>query len=231
MKQYFTGGLLLLLPLIITFAIINFILNFLTEPFLASIHTLTMQQPSLRAIHFISSEGTLFIFIIKLLILFFICCFIFVIGVIGRPFLIDPLFRTFDYLLHRLPLINKIYRASKEIVHSLFSSSSKKFSSVVLVPFPHENNLSIGFVTGEVLKQQNNTNEENLFVSVFVPGTPNPSFGFLLLFRKDQLFHVNMKVEEAMKCLMSCGALMPDFSIVQPAKDPEPLFTAKEAMS
>lgn len=66
-------------------------------------------------------------------------------------------------------------------------------------------------------------------LSVFIPGTPNPSVGFLLLFKKEQLTFVNMKVDEAMKFIVSCGAVMPDFAVIKPSVIYEKQFCSSES--
>jgi uncharacterized membrane protein len=112
--------------------------------------------------------------------------------------------------------VNKIYKACQDVVQSLFSSSSKSFSQVVFVPYPNAHNLSIGLMIRDSVKIKHNQRDYEELVSVFVPGTPNPSVGFMLMFKREQLTFVNMKVDEAMKFVVSCGVVMPDFTITQP---------------
>ena len=118
----------------------------------------------------------------EVLILLLLLGFTLLIGFLGKQFLLDSLFRLGDRFLKQIPYVNKIYTASQDVVHSLFSSSSRSFSKVVYVPFPHQGKLSLGFVTCESVKiELSHKNQE--FVSVFVPGTPNPT-GCLLLMRR-----------------------------------------------
>jgi uncharacterized membrane protein len=147
----------------------------------------------------------------KALILFILSGFITLIGLFGKLFLIDFFFRLGDYLLHQLPFVKTIYKACQDVVHSLFSPSSKKFSQVVFAPFPNSDSLSLGLVANEEIGVKNSQEESEQLISVFIPGTPNPSVGFMLMFKREQLLFVSMKVEEAMKFIVSCGIIMPDF--------------------
>ena len=203
MNKCLTTGLATLLPLILTIMIVNFFINFLTKPFLEPAAAF-LSQWSFFSHTWVLIPSKAFI----LLILFAITVLI---GFLGKLFLINYLFRFGDYLFHSLPLVNKIYKTCQDVVQTLFSSSSKSFSQVVLIPFPNSSNLSVGLVTNESINIQSDSQSIDVLVSVFVPGAINPSFGFLFLFKREQLTLVNMKVDEAMKFLVSCGVMHPNF--------------------
>lgn len=222
MKKIFTSGLALLLPIILTVMIVNFLINFVTQPFLNStqafLETLPFFQHPVPLFH----QATLLALSTKGLIILCLIGFTMLVGLFGKYFFIDVFFLVGDQVLDRLPFINKIYKACKDIVHSLFSSSSKKFSRVVFVPFPSPNNLSLGLVASESIEIKNCPHETENFLSVFVPGTPNPSVGLLLMFKREQVIFVDMKVEEAMKFIVSCGIVMPN--TYQPHENHEKQF-------
>lgn len=211
MKKYFTTGLAILLPLILTALIVLFLINLLTKPFLGITENVVNHLIDLPYVSY-GYPGVI-VFLSKVLILCGMILFVLLIGILGKLFLIDYLFKLGDKVFHNVPLINKIYKACQDVVHSLFSSSSKSFSQVVFVPFPLANTLSVGLITKESISINSRPDYTNL-VPVFVPGTPNPSVGFLLMFRRDQLVFVNMRVEEAMKFVVSCGVVMSDFSTI-----------------
>ena len=144
------------------------------------------------------------------------------IGLLGKYFLIDLLFKIGNYFLHRLPFVNKIYKVCQEIVHTLFSSTKSSFSQVVFVPFPTLHQLSIGLVTREPLKVENSAADDTDWIPVFVPCAPNPSVGTMLMFKKEELIFVDMKIDEAMKCILSCGVVMPPFIASPPFPQPQP---------
>lgn len=216
MKKYFTTGLAILLPIILTIMIVGFLINFLTKPFLEPTKALLAQFDFFQHPFLWWNEIAFVAVASKIAILFILIGFIFLIGVLGKLFLIDAFFRFGNYLLHRLPFVNKIYKACQDIVHTVFSSSSSTFSQVVLVPFPNQHSLSVGLVTSDAIHSEKIPGMQHL-VSVFVPGTPNPSVGFMLMLKREQLMLVNMKVDEAMKCIVSCGVVMPNFTIIKPS--------------
>ncbi len=210
-KKYFTTGLVILLPVILTILVMTFLVNFLTRPFLGVTGNLVTYFLSTH--HLFLDHINIVLILSKLLILMGLFLFTLLIGFLGKLFLIDYLFKLGDALLHHVPFINKIYKACQDIVHSLFSSSSKSFSQVVFVPFPSPESLSVGLVTKESILIHSHPIQSSDLVPVFVPGTPNPSVGFLMMFQRKQLIFVDMKVDEAMKFVVSCGVVMPDFSL------------------
>ncbi len=203
MNKCLTSGLAILLPLIFTLMIVNFFINFLTKPFLEPATAFLTQWS------FFSPTWVLIPS--KALILLILFALTVLIGFLGKLFLVNYLFHFGDYLFLRLPLVNKIYKTCQDVIHTLFSSSSKSFSQVVLIPFPNSSRLSVGLVTNESIKIQSDFQSFDELVSVFVPGAINPSFGFLVMFKREQLTFVNMKVDEAMKFLVSCGVVKPNF--------------------
>jgi uncharacterized membrane protein len=131
---------------------------------------------------------------------------VFLIGLIGRiarDYLGRKAIQWMDQALMSIPLLNKIYGTVKQVNQS-FTSNKSAFQQVVLVPFPHAGSRTIGFVTGE----QKHLGPEKL-VSVFVPTTPNPTSGFLLLFPEHTLVKLDMSVAEGIKFVISLGAISP----------------------
>lgn len=201
MKKYFFYGLAILLPLVITYLICLFFLNLLTNPFIPitkSIIESLIQSP-------LSPEVTLFITKLAILILLFTVAVI--IGALTELFFIKQLFRVGDLLLHKIPMISKIYKPLQDLfITVLGKKESSKFSQVVLVPFPSESALAIGMVTRHNMPDLSKKTDE--LYAVFVPGTPNPSMGFMLSFREDQLIFLDMEVKEALTFVVSCGVVL-----------------------
>lgn len=193
MKKYFVTGLVVLLPLALTFWIVSFILGVLTEPFLG------VAEAVLKILGVSSKEaldlGGKFL---ALIFLFFV---LITIGAIGRYFFFKYLLQLSDAILHRIPVISTVYKTSQELIHSVFKQDSTSFKQVVFVPFPHPGSLTIGLVT------QEETFDKRM--AVFIPTTPNPTSGFLLMFKKDQVIPLEMSVEEALRYIISCGVLQP----------------------
>lgn len=214
MKKYFSSGLVILLPIILTIMIVNLLINLLTLPFLQPTKNFLEQLNFFHQPLFLFYHSLLITFSSKVLILLILSGCILLIGLFGKLFLIDVIFRIGDSFLRKLPFVNKIYKACQEVVHSLFSASSKKFSQVVFAPFPNTENLSIGLVSNQSIQLKKWGHKPEELISVFIPGTPNPSVGYILMFKREQLLFVNMKVDDAMKFIVSCGIIMPDFEIV-----------------
>lgn len=204
MRKYFATGLAILLPIVLTCVIAAFILRMLTKPFL----NLTEQIFFLFAghDHIIATHPAalhLFAQILIALLLFGLIVFI---GFIGQLFLAKVFFAFGDKIIHNIPFVNKIYKATQDVIQNFVNPHTSSFSQVVLVPFPNKNSHSLGFITREGLPAITSCAESKL-VSVFVPGTPNPTMGFMLLFEKEQLIPIDLRVDEALKFIVSCGVI------------------------
>ncbi len=138
-------------------------------------------------------------------------------GRLGRDYLGRKAIQWTDRALMSIPLLNKVYGTVKQVNES-FSSRKSAFQQVVLVPFPHPGSRSVGFVTGE---QQNPGGEK--LISVFVPTTPNPTSGFLLLLSERDIVKLDMSVADGIKYVISLGAISPGQSrqIMPPLPLPE----------
>lgn len=212
MKKDFLTGLVILLPILLTILIVGFLINFLTKPFIGPISGFYANLGIFDEPFLFLSGSDILTMASKVTALVGLFLFILVIGFLGKLFLIDYLFKWGDALIHNVPVINKIYKACQDVVHSLFSSESKSFSQVVFIPFPFADTLSVGLVSRDSLTLTSHTEPTEL-VPVLVPGTPNPSVGFMLMFKKEDLVFVDMKVEDAMKFVVSCGVVLADFKV------------------
>src|ERR1051326_6763068 len=127
-------------------------------------------------------------------------------NVIGQSFL-----SALESLALRVPLLNKIYGGVKQILVAFSASKAGAFQRVVLVRFPYRESYSIGFVTSEARGEvQEKTVEE--VINVFVPTTPNPTSGFLLLIPRRENIPLEMSVANAIKMVISGGAVQPPHS-------------------
>ncbi len=128
-------------------------------------------------------------------------------GQLARYYLGRQAIKWGDQALMQIPLVNKIYSTVKQ-VNEAFSSNKSSFKQVVLVAFPHANARSIGFVTGE---QKHLSIDGQPLVSVFIPTTPNPTSGFLIMLPESEIVKLDMSVADGIKFIISLGALSPDF--------------------
>ncbi|KPK33344.1 MAG: hypothetical protein AMS24_01410 [Chlamydiae bacterium SM23_39] len=208
MKKYFLAGLIILLPLTITIFAITFIVNFLTKPFMGMVTKyLSKTQISKWGLPLLTPEQ-----IVKygsqLIIILGILLFTIFLGYIARLFFIKSLVSLSDKILKKIPLVNKVYKTSQEIINTLFITDKNSFKQVVLVPFPSPNIYGLGLISKESPKTCSEKSNSNL-ISVFVPTTPNPTSGFLLMYKKEDLLFIDMKTEDAIKYIISCGVVTP----------------------
>ena len=145
----------------------------------------------------------------KIIILILLFLLTVALGMITRWFLIHSLFRLGDRILHRIPIIKTVYKTTQDIIKTLFVSDKNTFKQVVMVPFPRPEIYVIGLISRESPKMCSDAAKESL-ISVFVPTTPNPTTGFLLMFKKSDLIYIDMKPEDAIKYIVSCGVIIPD---------------------
>lgn len=211
-KKNFMTGLVLLLPMVLTIIIVVFFVNVLTKPFVGIVKNILAYYDLLHKPFLFLSGDQVLLLTSKILALLVIICATIAIGFLGRLFIVRYFFRLGDYVIHRIPLVNKLYKSIQDALHTLFTSESKAFSKVVLVPFPHKNAMSIGLITRECLPEGSDYHHADL-ISIFVPGTPNPTMGFMLQFKPEQIIFLNMSVEDAFKFVVSCGVMFSGFTI------------------
>lgn len=202
-RKYFLTGLATLLPVTLTIAIVLFLVNLLTNPFIGIVEPVLQEFGIFRTgIGFVSGQQVLtnVARIVILLLLFFLTSLL---GFLARHFFINYLIGIGDSILHRIPLVNSVYKTSQDVIKTIFSDQSRSFKQVALVPFPHPDTKSIGLVTREGIRSTDGSS----LVAVFVPTTPNPTSGFMMLFDKKELTYVDMNVEDAFKYIISCGVI------------------------
>lgn len=209
MKKYFITGLVILLPLVVTIAVVIFLVNFLTQPFIGVVTTV------LSKLHIIN-KGFLFLtpeqlvrYTAKIIILVLLFLFTVGLGMITRWFLINTLLRLGDRLLNRIPIVNTVYKTTQDIIRTLFVSDKNSFKQVVMVPFPREDIYVLGLISRESPPVCSKAVGQEL-VSVLVPTTPNPTTGFLMMYKREDLIIIDMKPEEAIKYIISCGVIIPE---------------------
>lgn len=217
MRKYFFAGLVILLPLALTLIVVLFFFNLLTKPFVDVLHSFFNYYGILQnGILFFSAAQVREAIsqIIIFVLLFFFTVFI---GMLGRWYFTKSLIKMWDYVFHRIPIIRTVYKTCQEVINTMFATKTKSFKQVVMVPFPDRTTYSIGLVTQENIP--NLTNKENpALTAVFVPTTPNPTSGFLMMFEEKDLIHLDMKIEEAFKYIISCGVIPSPFREISKEK-------------
>jgi uncharacterized membrane protein len=130
-----------------------------------------------------------------------------VVGRLTRYYIGKKVIQMLDRTLLRVPLLNKIYVTIKQ-VNEAFTSNKSAFKQVVLIEFPRPGHRAVGFVTGEQDEAFHQGGPRT--ISVFIPTTPNPTSGFLILVPEDEVKKLDMSVAEGIKFIVSLGALPPE---------------------
>ncbi len=208
MKKYLLTGLILLLPLALTVAIIGFVVNFLTKPFMGIVgHFLKKSYLVNKGLLILSAEQTIR-YTSQLIILVCLFLLILFIGMIARWYLVNWLIQISERVLHRLPLINKVYKTTKDIITNLFGHGKNTFKQVVMVPFPSKGIYTLGLLSQRAPKECSDKAGEKMY-SVFVPTAPNPTTGFTIMFNEVDILFIDMKPEDAIRYIVSCGMVTP----------------------
>ena len=131
------------------------------------------------------------------------------VGLLARYYIGKRLIEWLDGLMMQVPLLNKFYGAIKQ-VNEAFAGNKNSFKTVVLVEFPREGIYSVGFLTSEQHAEVQQKTREQV-VAVFIPTTPNPTSGFLVLVPEDKVTRLKMSVADGIKYIVSLGSISPEF--------------------
>ena len=209
MKKHFITGLVIWLPLVLTVIVVGFIVTLLTNPFVGLAEQwLSHFDFTTKGFLFLTGEQVLR-YGSQVLILIILFVFTILAGFLGRWLFLHSFINLSNKILHRIPFVNKIYKTSQDVIHTLFEGQTDAFKQVVVVPFPNEKVYSLGLITSNSPKLCSTTIKNEL-VSVFVPTTPNPTSGFLLMLPKEDIVFIDMRVEDAIKFIISCGVIHPE---------------------
>lgn len=145
-------------------------------------------------------------------------------GQLARIYVGRRLIAYADLLLLRVPLLNKIYGTIKQVNEAFGSGSKSSFKQVVLVEFPRDGVWSLGFITGEQNQEVQAKTKEKV-VAIFIPTTPNPTSGFLILVPENKVTKLDMSVADGIKFVISLGAVSPEYAGVTATITHSPLPT------
>jgi uncharacterized membrane protein len=190
LRNYFFTGVIVLLPIGFTLYLSKFLINFSTKLVPVGLNPNTYLPYSIPGIEIILTV-----------------IFITVVGGLSLSFLGKKFLQIVDDLFKKIPILRTIYSALGQMTESFRNQDGGK-KSVVLVEYPRKGTWAVGFATKENQGEiKNKTNKE--LINVFVPTTPNPTSGFLLMFPKEDLIYLDMNFEEASKFIVSAGTSIP----------------------
>ena len=125
---------------------------------------------------------------------------VFTTGFIGRFFM-----RKWEKMWEKIPFVSGVYSTFKQLFETIFSKKSNAFRQVVLVEFPRKDAWTLAFVTADVPAGVQNLLQRDDLVTVYVPTTPNPTSGYLMIYKKEEVIPVDMSVEDGLKYIISLG--------------------------
>lgn len=200
-RRYFVSGLLVWLPILVTFFVIKFLVDLLSKSLL--LFPANVQPDKLIGYH-IPGVGV----VLTLLVIFFTG--LFVANFIGRR-----LVAFGDNLMSRIPLVRSVYTGVKQVTETLFTPGGQSFRKVLLVEFPCAGVWSIAFQTGEGAKEIGDALHEKEMVSYFIPTTPNPTSGFLMMAPRNKVIELDITVDQALKFVISLGVVQPGAALAK----------------
>ena len=203
LRKYIIAGLLVWLPFAATIVIVKFLIDLMDK-------TVLLLPPDWQPANLLGFSIPGFGVIIALSIL--LLTGMLAANLFGRRFV-----EMWESILNRIPLVRSIYSSVKQISSTIFDPSGKSFRKVVLLEYPRKGLWSIGFLTNDSMGDELCSVDDTL-VSVFIPTTPNPTSGFIIMTRKDEITELNMNVEEAFKFVISMGVIIPDNGTLEELK-------------
>ena len=191
LRNYFITGIVVLVPIGITLYLTKFFVSI-----------------SSRLIPYNLNPNNYLPFAIPGLEILLSVLFITIIGGISLSFIGKRILKFVNDLFKRIPILRTIYSAIGQMTESFAPNKRNNKKSVVLIQYPRKGSWAVGFATkenkGEISKKTNSD-----LVNVFVPTTPNPTSGFLLMFPKEEIIYLDMSFEEASKFIVSAGTSIP----------------------
>ncbi len=221
-----TAGMILVVPIWVTFLIISFVFGMLRDTSLWLLEAL-----------FVSSWGSSLVrawgiapedldrlgldalppavrWSMGIVAVLFTICVIYLLGTLATNLVGRRMISVVEKLVDRLPLVKTVYRVSKQILEVFAGESTRGLQRVCLIPFPSRQVQTVGFVTSLTVDQS--TGEE--YCTVFIATTPNPTTGFLFLVKRSDLIELDWTTDDAIKTVMSGGVLIGDRISLAPQK-------------
>ena len=190
LRNYFFTGVIVLVPIGFTLYLSKFLINFSTKLVPSGLNPNTYLPYAIPGVEIILTV-----------------IFITIVGGLSLSFLGKKFLQIIDDLFKRIPILRTIYSAIGQMTES-FSNQKGNKKSVVLVEYPRKGSWAVGFATKENTGEIKSKTKINL-INVFIPTTPNPTSGFLLMIPKEDLIYLDMTFEEASKFIVSAGTSVP----------------------
>ncbi len=190
LRNNFIAGVVVLIPIGITVYLTLFIIKISSK----------ILPKELNPNHYLPYDIPGVEIIISIILITFI-------GWLSLSIIGKKLLEIFNNILKRIPILRTIYSAFEQML-DMFTKGDKNKKNVVLVEYPRKGSWAVGFATKENESEISRKSKQNL-VNVFVPTTPNPTSGFLLMFPKEEVIYLDMSFEEASRFIVSAGSAEP----------------------
>lgn len=194
-KRYLIAGVLFWIPVWVTVTVVRFCVRLMDR-------TLALLPEAYRPDTWLGVHIPGFGFVLVVLVLLLTGAL--VANIIGRSIV-----SAWESLVSRIPLVRSIYQSVQQALQVVFSSSGRSFRDVLLIEYPRVGTWSVAFLTNDGFKEAQKATGKKL-LTVFVPTTPNPTSGFLLMVPEDKTIKLNVSVEKALKLVISLGTVLPD---------------------
>lgn len=195
LRKYFVSGLLVWLPIWVTILVVKFVVDILDSTFLLLPKTL---RPDYFLGYHIPGMGVLLTVAVIILT-----------GILAANFFGSQLVALWDAIVSRIPLIRTIHAGVKQLLETIFSPNGQSFRKVLLVEYPRTGMWTLAFQTGDSTPEVDQALSAETMVSMFVPTTPNPTSGFLIMMPRNKVIELNMSVDQALKFVISLGVVQP----------------------
>ncbi|HXV59345.1 MAG TPA: DUF502 domain-containing protein [Vicinamibacteria bacterium] len=195
-KRHIAAGLLVWVPLVVTFFSLRFVINVMDKTLL--LIPAPFRPDNLLGFH-IPGLGVILTFTL-LLVTGSLAA-----NILGRRFL-----DAWERFLARIPLVSWVYSGVKKVAETLLSPNGQSFRKVLLLEYPRKGLWSLAFQTASALDEVQARTEKEV-ICVFVPTTPNPTSGFILMVPRDEAIELDMSVDEALRMIISLGVVVPEW--------------------
>ena len=199
-RNNFIVGLLVLLPAIVTALLLGWFIATVNSLFLEPVARLL--RPYLPEAYLQNvAKGVMLIIAILLIV---------AIGFVSKSLLGRRLINYIEWIFVKIPMINKVYSAIREITSAFSGTGKTMFSKVVMVEYPRKGMYAIGFITSEEMGEIQDKTKEHIY-NVFIPTSPTPFSGMLVMVPKEDLTILDMSVEDGLKLIISGGTVVPQY--------------------
>jgi uncharacterized membrane protein len=193
-RNYLIGGLLIWIPIMITVWVVRFLSGILDN-------SLVLLPPPWRPEALFGTYVPGLGIVLSLLLLFLT-------GVLVKNLFGGQMVAGLESLVRRVPIVGAVYAGAKTFSETVLTDKGTSFKQVLIVEFPRRGAWSIGFLTAENLEEVRARTGEDM-ISVFVPTTPNPTTGFIIVVKRSEVVFLDMSVDEAFKMILTLGVVAP----------------------